>query len=454
MANKNLLTYNAKVTQVEQDYFAPVASVAGTNVPVSTLYCFLARVVPWPDENNPTTPTQDQKAIKSIFKNMFVAKLVNSSNISPVIERIDWTSGTVYDYYRDDVNMFEVDSVKRLVLKFYVRNKYDQVFKCLWNNNDGAATDEPFFQPGSYGTNNIYKGADGYKWKYMYTIDVGSKTKFMDSTWIPVPVGDTTLNPIATTAGYGDVEVINVVNGGSGYDPANAEITVVVTGDGSGATGTASVTAGEITDIVVTNTGGDYTFANVSVTSSLGSNATFIAPVSPIGGHGYDPIDELGASHTMVTVEFNADESGNLPTEIDFRQVGLLVNPTALSTYPQPANGTIYKTTTDVVVAPGFGAFEEDEIVYQGTSLATATFTATVLSFDVASNVVRLINTVGDYTVNAPIFGNTSLTARTVLTVSTPDFVLFSGYLTYIENRASVQRSADGIEQFKFVLGY
>ena len=97
MANKILLTYNAKVTQVEQDYFAPVASVAGTNVPVSTLYCFLARVVPWPDENNPTTPTQDQKAIKSIFKNMFVAKLVNSSNISPVIERIDWTSGTVYD---------------------------------------------------------------------------------------------------------------------------------------------------------------------------------------------------------------------------------------------------------------------------------------------------------------------------------------------------------------------
>jgi hypothetical protein len=26
--------------------------------------------------------------------------------------------------------------------------------------------------------------------------------------------------------------------------------------------------------------------------------------------------------------------------------------------------------------------------------------------------------------------------------------------MTYIENRESVQRSADGIEQFKFVLGY
>jgi hypothetical protein len=454
MANKNLLTYNAKVTQVEQDYFAPVASVAGTNRPISTMYCFLSRVVPWPNENDPVQPTQDQQAIKSVFKNMFVAKLINSSNISPVIQRIDWTTGTVYDYYRDDVDMFELNIFGRLVRQFYVRNKYDQVFKCLWNNNDAETTDEPYFQPGAYGNNNIYKGTDGYKWKYMYTIDVGSKTKFMDSTWIPVPVGDTIVNPIATPAGYGDVEVINVVNGGSGYDPANAEIIVTVTGDGTGATGEATVTAGEITDILVNTSGSDYTFANVSVTSALGSNATFSAPVSPIGGHGYDPIDELGASHTMVTVEFNASESGNLPTDIDFRQVGLLVNPTALSTYPAPANGTIYRTTTDIVVAPGFGVFAEDETVYQGASLETATFTATVLNFDTASNVIRLINTVGDYTVNAPIFGNSSLTARTVLTVSTPDFVLFSGYLTYIENRASVQRSADGIEQFKFVLGY
>jgi hypothetical protein len=105
-------------------------------------------------------------------------------------------------------------------------------------------------------------------------------------------------------------------------------------------------------------------------------------------------------------------------------------------------------------VAPGFGVFAEDEVVFQGASLETATFTGTVLNFDTASNVIRLINTVGQFTVNAPIFGSSSLTARTTLTVSTPDFVLFSGYLTYIENRASVQRSADGIEQFKFVLGY
>ena len=60
-----------------------------------------------------------------------------------------------------------------------------------------------------------------------------------------------------------------------------------------------------------------------------------------------------------------------------------------------PANSSIYKTTTDLVVAAGFGTFNIDETVYQGTSLETATWTGTVLSFDVASNVVNVINMEG-----------------------------------------------------------
>lgn len=454
MANKNLLTYNAKVTQVEQDYFAPVASVSGSTIPVSTMYCFLSRVLPWTNENQPATPNQDQKSIKDIYKNIFVVKKVNASNISPVIQRIDWETGYVYDYYQDDVDMFELDLNGFLIREFYVRNKYDQVFKCLWNNNGGVTSDEPFFQPGSYGTNNIFTGTDGYKWKFMYTIDVGRKTKFMDITWMPVPVQKTAPDPNSGSAGWGDIEVINVVNTGSGYDPANSTLSIVITGDGTGANATAQVVNNEITDVLVVNQGSNYTYANVSVVSALGSNATFIAPVSPIGGHGYDSVSELGCSRTMVTIEFNGSENGNIPIDIDYRQVGLIVNPTALSTAPNPANGAIYKTTTDVVVAPGFGIYGLDETVYQGTSLETATFSGTVLSFDEASNVIKLINTTGTRTLNAPINGNSTQTSRTVLTVSTPDFVIYSGFLTYVENRSSVQRSVDGIEQFKFVLKY
>ena len=455
MANKNLLTYNAKVTQVEQTYFSPVAVLPppfGTSI--TTTYCFLSHNLPWEDDNNPPQPTQDQKYIKDIFKNIFVAKQIYSNDISAVIERIDWTSGTTYDYYRDDVDMFEVNGAGLLILKFYVRNRYDQVFKCLWNNNDGPSTQEPFFQPGSYGTNNIYVGSDGYKWKYMYTIDVGVKRKFMDSRWIPVPVNSITPNPIQSAAGFGDIEVINVTNSGSGYDSANATITVTITGDGTGATGTAETSNGQITNIIVNNVGANYTYANVSITSTLGSGATAIAPISPIGGHGFDDIDELGCFNVMLTCAFDGSEGGKIPVDIDYRQVGLLINPVSLSSYPNPANGAIYQTTTNMVVAPGFGAYVLDETIYQGNSLATATFSASVLSFDTASNVIYLINKVGTPILNAPVYSSSSGTVRTLLSVSYPDFQTFSGYLSYVENRTAVERSSDGKEQFRFVLGY
>jgi hypothetical protein len=455
MANKNLLTYNAKVTQVKQAYFSPVAVLPppfGTSI--STTYCFLSHNLPWTDDNNPPQPTQDQKYIKDIFKSIFVVKQIYSSDISPVIQRIDWKSGTTYDYYRDDVNMFQVDGAGNLQLNFYVRNRYDQVFKCLWNNNGTVSTQEPFFQPGSYGTNNIYTGSDGYKWKYIYTIDTGLKRKFMDSQWIPVPVSKNTLNPIQKAAGFGDIEVINVINKGSGYDSANAIITVTITGDGTGATGTATSSSGQITDIVVTNTGANYTYANVSITSALGSGATAIAPISPIGGHAFDAVDELGCFNVMFTCEFDGTEGGKIPVDIDYRQVGLVINPVSLSSYPNPASGAVYKATTDFVVAPGFGAYVPDENIYQGASLATATFSASVLSFDSASNIIYLINKVGTPTLNAPVYASSSGTVRTLLSVSYPDFQTFSGYLSYVENRSGIQRSFDGKEQFRFVLGY
>ena len=316
-----------------------------------------------------------------------------------------------------------------------------------------SSTSEPYFEPGSYGTNNIFQGGDGYKWKFIYTVDFGLKVNFMDEAWMPIPVGANTPNPLQTSAGAGSIDVINVLDSGSGYDPANAIVSISVTGDGYGATAVANVSNGHINDIVVTSPGSNYTFAEVVITSALGANAVAIAPASPIGGHGYDPVSELGCRHIMITSQFDGSEGNVLPTDNDFHQVGLLVNPTTISAFPYPANGEIYRTTTDIIVAPGFGAYTGDEFVYQGT-LANPTFTASVLSFNTSTNVLYLINTTGIITTNAPIFGSSSKTTRTVLSYSTPDFAPFSGYMMVIENRSAVQRSVDGIEQFRFVLGF
>jgi len=483
MANQNLLTYGLTLTQLKQDYFAPSLVYKNSANTAESIYCFLSRVDSWADDANPPVPTQDQQYLKTVFQNMFVAKKLTSANISPVTQRIDWTSGTTYDYYRDNIDMFQRDSSGLLVKAFYVRNRYDQVFKCLWNGtnlnnpNGSPSIDEPFFQPGTYSTNNVFLGPnDGYKWKYIYTIDIGNKTKFMDLTWMPVPLGTNTPNPIQTDAGYGNIDVINLTNGGTDYDSANAPITVTVTGDGNTIQATAnvaSIVGGVIQDITVQNTGKNYAYATVTITTSgtgVGSGATAIAPVSPIGGHGFDPASELGCNHIMYAVEFAGNESllgiEYVPTinadgnSIAYRQIGLLVNPMAQDTYPAFAANSIYDLTTQVTVSSGLGIFQSDEIVTQiDTNRSSPTynqtvFTGTVLSFNFSTNVLKLINTTGTPLYNSTIVGQNTKTSRTLLNVANPKFYKFSGYIAYIENRSAVQRSPDGIEQFKFVLGY
>ena len=464
MANQNLLTYGFNASQVKQDYYSPSLVLSGSTNPTESIYCFLSQVLPWVDDNNPDVPEQSQRYLKNVYKSMFVAKHITSNNITPVAQRFDWTSGEIYDYYRDDIDMFQKDSSGLLVKMFYVKNRYDQVFKCLDNNNGAESTDEPFFQPGTYNTNNVFaSGVDGYKWKYIYTIDVGNKVKFMDSTWIPVPVGSKTPNA-TTTAGTGSIDAIILTNGGVNYEPSNTTITI--TGDGSGATANISMSSGVITDINIFNPGSNYTYANVSITSAntQASNAAAFAPVSPVGGHGYDPVSELGCNHIMYTVEFNSTERLNgieyIPIDIDYRQVGLLINPMSSDTYPAFANGSIYDLSTQVTVASGFGTYAPDETVVQidinpnNTTYGQVIFTGTVLSFNTSTNVIKLINTSGTITTSASIQGQTSGTTRTLLASTTPKFMKFSGYIAYIQNRSAVQRSSDGIEQFKFVLGY
>lgn len=461
MANQSLLTNGSRFSSVKQMFYSPVAQVQNTIL--TQMYCFLSHVDPWPDTNNPPIPSQDQLSLKRLMKSIFVAKHISTSDISPVIKRIDWASGSVYDFYQDNVDMFMVDVNGNMLYTFYIRNRYDQVFKCLWNNNRKPSLNEPYFEPGTYNTNNVYQGSDGYKWKYIYTIDIALKFNFMDKHWMPVQVEEYTSNPLKyPSVGYGSIDAINIINGGSGYDTANSTIYVNISGANTApAIGSAVVSNGSITDIRVISSGTNYISANVVISTipPTGTGAVAIAPVSPIGGHGTDPLAELGCRNIMITSTFNGPELDStgitmVPVDVTYYQIGLMVNQTSLKSSPDIATGAIYKTSTDLVVAGGAGVYSADELVYQGTSLATATFTGTMLSFDPAANIIKVINTTGYLTTNAPVFGNSSSTVRTLLTYSTPDLITLSGDIMYIDNRSGITRSSDGIEQFKIVLGY
>lgn len=468
MANKSLLTTLAKGVQVDQTYWSPTTYISGYNTPLVQIYGFLSAVDPWINVNDPPVPTQDQKSLKQIYKNMFVAKKITSNDISPVIQRINWESGMTYEYYRDDVDLTQLNENGTLIYNFYVMNNYYQVFKCLWNNKYGPSTVEPYFEPGTYGSNKIFKGSDGYKWKYMFTVDTGLRVRFMDDKWIPVKTKKTFPSALDNTSGSGSIDVINVINGGSGYDSANAPIFVVISGDGTASNGTPFTTAtasvlvqgGAITDIIMTDTGKNYTYANASIVSSLGSGCVLSAnTVSPIGGHGVDPISELACQHVMMTIEFNGSENNVIPTDISYYQLGLIVNPTSQSNYPEISNSAIYRTSTVISVFSGFGQYSKNEYVWQGptsdynSAINNSTFMGKVLTFDSVTNTLYLINIKGTPTVYQTLYGQSG-TARTLSTVSNPDYVPQSGYITYVENRSGVQRSPDGIEQFRVVLGY
>lgn len=456
-ANNGILTYNDGFFQTSSIYYSPTAILPVTGDSLASIYCFLSRVLPWDNEAQPPVPTEDQKYIKSVFKNIFFMKKITTYDMSPVIERIDWQTGEIYDYYRDDIDMFALDINGTILRRFYIKNRYDQVFKCLWNNNGGQSTVEPYFEPGTFNANQIFQGADDYKWKYMYTITTGSKSKFMDDAWMPIEMEKNVPNPLLKYAGAGSIEVINVTDGGSGYDETISPVTIIITGDGQYASANAVVSGGSIIDISVANTGSNYTFANVSIQSANGSGATAVAYTSPIGGHGFNPSTELGARHLMMTATFVKDENGDLPTDIDFRQIGIVVNPYAyFGTNIDVANLESYITTTNFIVSQGFGSYVPDETVFQSADgvLSNAYFTATVLSYDSTTNTVKLLNTNGTPVTNALLYGNNSGTARVVLQQQTPQVIPFSGYMIYVENRQSVQRNADGSEIFKLVIGY
>lgn len=97
---------------------------------------------------------------------------------------------------------------------YYVLTDEFNVYKCLDNNNNAKSTSKP------YGTNpEAITLADGYVWKFLYSIPISLRNKFTTDEWIP-----------AVTAlrsqfySNGDIQAINIVNSGTGYTYANATI--------------------------------------------------------------------------------------------------------------------------------------------------------------------------------------------------------------------------------------
>lgn len=222
-------------------------------------YFFVGKTTEWPVVGTPETPLDTESYNGQTHRNMMFVKRIQSSDAVMMIRRIDWTAGTTYDHYEDTVDLSTKD--------FYVLTDDMRVYKCLNNNGGGPS----YNKPNSTDTTNAFLLPDGYVWKYMFKVEASDQLKFLTPDYIPVRKMAGVGVPLYDI--NGEIDDITVTAGGSDYDPLDLP-TVLIHGDGVGATATAVVTGDAITDITINNSGYGYSFAYIEIVDNgTGSGA-------------------------------------------------------------------------------------------------------------------------------------------------------------------------------------
>ena len=429
----------------------------------------------------PLTPVDSIGDEFYTFDDLLAAKKVTSSDVSICIPRRNWTTGTVYDYYRHDygnrvtggtttqaansgaTNLFDAT--------FYVMSSTFNVYKVLDNNGNAASTVEPT------GTStSILTTGDGYKWKYMYTLSASQQANFLSTDFMAVATNST----VSSAAVDGAINIVKIKTAGSG-GTNGTHASVPIRGDGSSGVCSVTVSGGAVTAVTVTTPGTGYTFAYIRNADIVSAGATSLSGaeldviIEPKGGHGFNAIKELGGFFVMMNTNFEAGEtsnSGDFTTANDFRKVTLMRD---INSGGSAATATTLRNTKAILLTGSPGTFTVDEEINQATTGAVGK----VVEFDSTNNILYYIQTrFNDEGVDSngnltafsganTITGQSSSATGTPSTSSTTvDSVVFtSGYnageinadtgdIMYVENRAPITRAADQTENVKLIIEF
>ena len=112
---------------------------------------------------------------------------------SLVVPRTDWSSGAIYSSYNDNIEGHPATS-------YYVFTDENHLYICLQQgrNAAGNAVNSTVKPTGTSG--NAFKTADGYVWKFLYSIGALTAAKFLSSNFLPVTFIETTDLPGKTAA--------------------------------------------------------------------------------------------------------------------------------------------------------------------------------------------------------------------------------------------------------------
>ena len=431
---------------------------------------------------SPLTPVDSVSQEFHTFDDLLAAKRVTSSDVSVVIPRRNWATGTVYDYYRHDYGHYVTGSTSSVVTAdsgatalydatFYVLNSNNNVYKCLDNNSGANSTVEPT------GTStSVLSTADGYKWKYMYSLSAAQQTNFLSTDFMAVATNAT----VAAANTAGAIDIVKIKTAGSGGTDGT-HTGIAIKGDGSSGTVSVTVSSGVVTDVVVTAGGTGYTYGYIRNADIVSAGATSLTGseldviIGPKGGHGENALIELGGYFVMLNTNFEAGEtanSGDFTTANDFRRVALMRD---IESGSSAATATTLRGTKAILVTSPSGDFTVDEEINQATTGAVGK----VVEWDSSNNILYYIQTrFNDEGVDAngnltafsgtnTITGQSSgVTATPSSSTTTVDSIVFtSGYnsgeidedtgdVLYIENRSPITRAADQTENVKLIIEF
>ena len=472
----------------------------------NTYYLFIGKATPFTtgtsggSDSSPSTPADSVSREFYNWDAMIAAKKIPSTDVTYALPRRDWSNGTTYDMYDDDIsssNTATSGATNLFDSSYYFITSDYRVYKVLDNNGGSAYSGS---EPTSTSTSPFALG--GYVLKYMYALTASEAAKYLTTDYMPVSDDST----VTTAATDGKIESLSIT-AGSGY--TDGTYYAAVYGDGTSA-GTSSgaivritVSSGSIASFGLTagsdttihdggaaytygtvNLGSSYTFSDAALSSSSsmgsGTGGAVGVIISPKNGHGYSAITELGGHYVMTATTLTQDEGDDVSTANDFREVGLVIDPTTYGT-STVASASTARMTYAAKFSSASGTFDVDEKISNSAGAI-----GKVVEWDSTNSILYYHQErFGDYGTNSTtgayvafsgtgtITGGTSGATGTPSTSATetvtlannntiaftsgyanPEMQPDSGDIIYIENRKPIQRASDQTEDIKLIIEF
>ena len=474
-------THNAK--QFKEDF--------SSGETASSTYIFIGRSFAWPNDAVPTAPANSVGEELDAWSDMIALKKVPTGDVTHGLVRYNWTENVTYDEYQHDVSATNTSTATAASniydSRFYVMTEEYNVYKCIRTGRDSnGAVIASTVKPTGTNATTVVETADtgrgtgrGYQWKYMYSISASDVIKFVTNDFIPVKtigaqteifgtngvLGVTAANDstaqwqVENSAVDGAVLHVVVTAGGSGYTNGDgAYENVDIDGDGSLGKCTVHVSGGVITHVTVTTQGSGYRRASIDIAAAVSGGTGAVAKViiSPLIGHGADPVEELGGNYIIINSRFEFGEGGgDFPTDNDFRRIGLVQDPfkKGQTVVGSDTSMTAYSQMT---LSNAAGLSPDDIIKDSGTDGVGVAVSRIVSINGTVISQIPVANSEGGYAtfanadsvyLGAALIGNVSS-----VDASHPEVEHYSGNIMYIENRGAVSRAADQIEDIKLII--